>query len=120
MTLTNFRIAAWTLIVFNVVGTVATWTAHLDTPGTGNAHAIANGTNFTGPVVFVAVWIAVVLLTMVRGFARTIAIILMTLFALGFGFGEVTEFFQSNHGLGSGRWNIVLAASGVGLAIAAV
>ena len=61
MTTGRFRAAAAALITFNLAGTVLTWTAHLSKPGTSNAHAILNGTEFTGPLFFIAVWIAAAL-----------------------------------------------------------
>lgn len=55
MTINRFRIAAYILIGFNILGTLLTWTAHLQKPGTGAASAVADGTQFTGPLIFVAV-----------------------------------------------------------------
>jgi hypothetical protein len=119
MTLKNFRLAASALIVFNIIGTVVTWTAHLVKPGTSNAHAILNGTEFTGPLLFITLWIVFVLMTLIRGRAATVGAILMTLFALGYAIGETSQLFTGNVGLSSAKWHFVEAASVVGLAIAA-
>jgi hypothetical protein len=56
MTSSRFQLAAITLIAFNIVGTVMIWTMHLSKPGTSNAYAILNGTEFTGPIFFIVAW----------------------------------------------------------------
>ena len=117
MTLKHFRIAAAALIVFNVVGTAVTWTEHLVKPGTGDAHAIFNGTEFTGPLIFIALWTLFVVMTLNEGRVRFAGAILMTLFALVYTIGNTTELFKSNVGLGSSKWHFVLAAAGLGLVI---
>lgn len=58
MILRNFRVAAAVLILFNLIGTVITWTAHLVKPGTANTAAVLSGTEFTGPLVFLALWVS--------------------------------------------------------------
>jgi hypothetical protein len=123
MTLKNFRAAAEVLIVFNLIGTVVSWTAHLVKPGTSNVHALYAGTEFTSPVIFTAFWIVFVLMMLragVFGTVRTVGAILMTLSALIFLIGETSELFKSNVGISSGKWDFVKAASGVGVIIALV
>jgi hypothetical protein len=117
MTLKNFRIAAATLIVFNVIGTVVTWTQHLVKPGTSNAHAILNGTEFTGPLLFIALWTVFVSMTLTASRVRSAGAILMTLFALIYTIGNTAELFKRNVGLSSNKWHFVLAAAGFGLVI---
>ena len=120
MTLTNFRIVAVMLIIFSLIGTIVTWTAHLVKPGTPNTEAILSGTEFTAPLVFIASWMVFVLMTRIRGMVGTVGMVLMTLAALVFAIGETTELFKSNIGLNSAKWTFVLAASVVGLAIAVI
>jgi hypothetical protein len=119
MTINNFRIAASVLIVFNLVGTVVTWTANLVAPGTSKTDAILNGTEFTGPLLFIALWIVFVLMTLIRGVAAKIGVALMTIFALIFTVGETSELFKANVGVGTDQWTFVLAASVVGLVLGA-
>jgi hypothetical protein len=60
MALNRLRTATAALILFNVVGTIVTWTTHLTKPGMSNAHAILSGTEFTAPLIFIALWIGLV------------------------------------------------------------
>ena len=117
-TLGNFRRGAWVLIVFNLIGTLVTWTDHLAKPGTANAHAFIAGTEFTSPVLFTLLWIVFVLLTLRKSAIGRIGAILMTVSALVFLIGETSELFKSNVGLSSGKWDFVLGASGVGIVLA--
>lgn len=55
MTLSRYRAVAIAFVGFNVVGTVLTWIAHLQKPGTSLRNAIGSGTEITGPVVLIAV-----------------------------------------------------------------
>ena len=118
MTANRFRAAAWVLISFNILGTILTWAAHLQKPGTGAANAIAAGTQVTGPLLLVAVAIVAVVVTFStrRWLART-GIVLLALFGAGFAFGEITELFQHNIGISAGRWDVVIAASVIGAII---
>ena len=118
MTANRFRAAAWTLIGFNILGTILTWAAHLQKPGTGAANAIAAGTLVTGPLLLIALAIAALVLTFSarRWTART-GIVLLALFGAGFAFGEITELFQHNIGISSGRRDVVIAASVIGAII---
>lgn len=118
MTINRFRIAACTLVGFNILGTLLTWAAHLQKPGTGAANAVAAGTQFTGPLSLVAVAAIALGLTYTarRGLVR-IGVFLLALFGAGFAFGEITELFQHNVGISPARWDIVLAASVIGVVI---
>ena len=118
MTANRFRAVAWVLIGFNILGTILTWAAHLQKPGTGAATAIAGGTQVTGPLLLVAVAIVAVAVTYSarRWLART-GIVLLALFGAGFAFGEITELFQHNIGISAGRWDVVIAASVIGAII---
>ena len=118
MTLKRFRVAASVLIIFNVIGTVVTWTEHLVKPGTSHAHTIFGGTEFTGPLLFIGLWIVLVLLTLVHGKPRMIGVALMTLFAAVFTTGEFHELFKRNIGISTGKWHFVLGACVVGIPIA--
>lgn len=115
MTINRFRIAACTLIGFNILGTLLTWAAHLQKPGTGAANAVGAGTQFTGPLIFVALGVVALGLTYSarRALVRT-GVFLLALFGAGFAFGETTELFQRNVGISSARWDIVLAGSAIG------
>lgn len=118
MTANRFRAAAWTLIGFNILGTILTWAAHLQKPGTGAANAIAGGTQFTGPLLLAAVAIVAMVLTFsARRWLAGTGICLLALFGAGFAFGEITELFQHNVGISSGRWDVVIAASIIGAII---
>jgi len=117
MTLARFRIAAIVLVVFNLVGTVLTWAFELDKPGTSAAHAVAQGTEFTGPLLFVGLWVVLIALMWTHGRAATVSMWLMTLFAFGFAFGDLTELFKSNVGVSGTKWDLILAADVVSLAL---
>jgi hypothetical protein len=117
MALNRFRIATATLILFNVVGTVVTSTTHLSKPGTSSAHAIMSGTEFTAPLIFIALWIVFVAMMSTKGRAATVGLWLMTMFAAVFAFGDVTELFKKNIGVSSNRWHLILASDVVSLAI---
>jgi hypothetical protein len=118
MTTYRFRAAACTLIGFNILGTLLTWTAHLQKPAIGDANAIAGGTQFTGPLFLVALGKVALALTFSprRWLART-GIFLLAIYGAGFAFGEITELFQHNVGISAGRWDIVLAGSVLGAII---
>ena len=118
MTINRFRIAAGTLIGYNIIGTILTWAAHLQKPGTGAANAIAAGTQFTGPLILVG--IAIVALAVTFSARRRLAlggVFLLGLYGVGFAFGELTELFQHNVGISPGRWDVVLAGSVIGAVI---
>jgi hypothetical protein len=110
MTLTRFRDATIALIGFNLVGTVAAWTFHLTKPGTSAAHAVLAGTEFTAPLLFVAIWVVFAVLLSNASRAATVSLWLMTLFAVGFAFGDVTELFKDNIGVSAAKWHLILAA----------
>lgn len=118
MALHRFRLAAAAWIAFNIVGTVVTWTAHLSKPGTATTHAILQGTEFTGPLVLIALWIAAVALTYRTGRAAVVGVWLTTLFALVYAVGDVTELTKSNIGVSAGKWHAILALDALGLAVA--
>jgi hypothetical protein len=118
MTINRFRIAASFLIGFNILGTLLTWAAHLQKPGTGAANAVASGTLFTGPLILVAIGaIALALTFSARRALVRVGAVLLVLYGAGFAFGEVTELFQRNVGIGPVRWDIVLAGSVIGVVI---
>src|SRR5215469_11232149 len=112
MTINRFRIAAATLIGFNILGAVLTWTAHLQKPDIGVAKAISGGTQFTGPLIFVALGIVSFVLTYASG-RRLVntGVFLLGLWGAGFSVGEVSELLQHNDGISTGRWDVVLAGS---------
>jgi hypothetical protein len=116
MTLTRFRNATIALIGFNLAGTVATWTFHLAKPGTSAAHAVLAGTEFTAPLLFVAVWIVFAVLLSNGSRSATASLWLMTLFAVGFVFGDLTELFKHNIGVSAAKWHLILAADVLSLA----
>jgi hypothetical protein len=118
MTTNRFRTAAWALIGFNILGTILTWAAGLQAPGTGAANAITAGTKFTGPLLLVALAIVALVLTFSarRRLAGT-AISLLALYGAGFAFGEITTLFEHNIGISTGRWDVVIAASVIGAII---
>ena len=118
LTLGNFRLGASVLIVFNLIGTVVTWTDHLVKPGTANGHAFIAGTEFTSPVLFTVLWIVFVVMTLRKSAIGRVGAILMTVSALVFLIGESSELFKSNVGLSSGKWDFVLGASAVGIVLA--
>ena len=111
----KFRVTAGVLIAFNILGTILTWAVHLTKPGTSAASAIGGGTQFTGPLVLVAV--VLVALLMAGSGRRWLAVtgtVLVTLFAAGFTVGEVSELFQHNVGISAAKWDVVLAGAVVG------
>ena len=118
MTDNRFRFAAGTLIGYNILGTILTWAAGLQKPGTGPANAIGAGTQFTGPLILVAIAIIALALTFSarHRLART-GVFLLALFGAGFSIGEISELFQHNVGIDSGRWDIVLAGAVIGIVI---
>lgn len=115
MTINRFRIAAAVLIGFNVVGTILTWLAHLQKPGTGVANAIGGGTQFTGPLVIVAIAsLSLVATASPRRWPMRFGAVLIGLWGAGFTIGEISELFQTNVGISAARWDFVLAASVLG------
>ncbi len=118
MTINHFRVAAGTLIGYNILGTVLTWAAHLQKPGVGAANAITGGTQFTGPLVLVVLASAALALTFsARRRVAGTGVFLVSLFGAGFAIGEISELFQHNVGISAGRWDVVLAGSVIGAAI---
>jgi hypothetical protein len=118
MTINRFRIAAGLLIGFNILGTILSWAAGLQKPGTGLANAIAGGTQFTGPLVLVA--IAIIAMAATYSARRRLALVgvfLLALYGAGFSVGEVSELFQHNVGISSGRWDAVLAGAVTGILV---
>jgi hypothetical protein len=114
----RFRVAAGTLIGYNILGTLLTWAAHLQKAGTGAANAVTGGTQFTGPLILVVIAIAALAVTFsARRRVALVGIFLLALYGAGFAFGEVTELFQHNVGISAGRWDVVLAGSVVGALI---
>ena len=118
MTINRFRASAGILIGFNIGGTILTWAAHLQKRQIGAAHAIASGTQFTGPLILVALGIVAFIVTFSprRNLAAT-GVILLALYGVGFAIGEVSELFQHNVGISAGRWDVVLAGSVIGAVI---
>ena len=111
----RFQTAAITLIAFNVVGTLLTWATHLQKPGTSTLHALDQGTEFTGPVVFVALWCLTVAMSYRPRRVGSAGIILTTVFALLFTIGESTELAKSNVGITAAKWDVVMAAAILGV-----
>jgi hypothetical protein len=118
MTDNRFRFAAGTLIGYNILGTILTWAAGLQKPGTGPANAIGAGTQFTGPLILVAIAIIALALTFSarHRLART-GVFLLALFGAGFSIGEISELFQHNVGISQGRWDVVLGGAVIGAVI---
>ena len=110
----RFHTAAIALIAFNLVGTVLTWTVHLAKPGTSDMHAVGQGTQFTGPLFFIAAWCVFAAMSYARGRVAVVGTVLMSLAALGFAFGEVSELVQHNVGVSDAKWSFILGASVVG------
>jgi hypothetical protein len=118
MSIHRFRLAAGTLISYNILGTVLTWAAHLQKPGVGAANAIAGGTQFTGPLVLVILGAAALALTFSgRRWVAGTGVFLIVLYGAGFAVGEISELFQRNVGISAGRWDVVLAGSVIGAVI---
>jgi hypothetical protein len=114
----RFRIAAGTLIGYNILGTLLTWAAGLQKPGTGAASAITGGTQFTGPLILAAIAVAALAVTFTaRRRVALAGVVLLALYGAGFAFGEVTELFQHNVGISADRWDVVLAGSAAGAVI---
>jgi hypothetical protein len=118
MTANRFRTAAYALIAFNILGTILTWVAHLQKPGTGAANAIAAGTKFTGPLLLVVLGIVAAVLTFSahRWLAR-IGISLLGLYGAGFAIGEISTLFEHNIGISATRWDVVIVGSIIGAII---
>jgi hypothetical protein len=118
MTINRFRIAAATLIGFNILGTILTWVAHLQKPGIGTANAIAAGTQFTGPLILAALGaIALALTFSAHRILVRIGVVLLAIYGAGFAIGEISELFQHNVGISPARWDVVLAGSVIGAVI---
>jgi hypothetical protein len=118
MTINRFRVAAGTLIGYNILGTLLTWTAHLQKPGTGAADAIAAGTQFTGPLVLVAIAVVALAVTFsARRRLTLVGVFLLALYGVGFSIGEISELFQRNVGISPVRWDVVLAGAAIGAVI---
>ena len=121
MTLSRFRVFAIALVAFNIVGTVLTWIAHLQKPGTSLAHAFGDGTEFTGPIFLIVLSCIAFAMTYVsRRFVWVVGVAWLGLWGLGFAFGETTELFKHNVGVSSGKWDAVLALSVIGLVVGIV
>jgi hypothetical protein len=118
MTINRFRIAAAALIGFNILGTILTWVARLQRPGIGAANAVAAGTQFTGPLIFVVLGALALALTFAasRILAR-IGVVLLAIYGAGFAFGEASELFQRNVGISPARWDVVLVGAVLGAVI---
>jgi hypothetical protein len=118
MMINRFRIAAVTLIGFNILGTILTWIARLQQPGIGAANAVAAGTQFTGPLIFVVLGaIAVALTFSARRVLARVGVVLLAIYGAGFAVGEISELFQHNVGISPARWDVVLAGSVIGAVI---
>ena len=118
MTINRFRIAATALIGFNILGTILTWVTHLQKPDMGAANAIAAGTQFTGPLVLVALSAVALALTFsAHRILVPIGVVLVALFGAGFAIGEISELFQHNIGISPARWDAVLVGSVIGAVI---
>ncbi len=121
MTANRFRTAAWTLIGFNILGTILTWAAHLQKPGTSAANAIAAGTKFTGPLILVALAIVALVLTFsARQRLAGTGVSLLGLYGAGFAFGEIVTLFEHNIGISAGRWDVVIVGSVIGAIVGIV
>jgi len=114
----RFRVAAVALIAFNLIGTLITWAAHLSKPGTGAGHAILQGTEFTGPLAFIALWVACAFMLWANDRVATVGTWLLTVFALGFSVGETSELMKSNVGVSSAKWSTIIVLDVIGLALA--
>jgi hypothetical protein len=118
MTINRFRIAATTLIGFNILGTIHTWVADLQKPGLGAANAIGAGTQFTGPLVLVVLGAIALALTFAsRRIVARIGVVLLAIYGAGFAIGEISELFQRNVGISAARWDVVLAGAVIGAVI---
>lgn len=118
MTFSRLRLTAITLIGFNVIGTLLTWIAHLQKPGTSTANAIGGGTQFTGPIVLIVIGCIAFGLTLARRpIAASVGIALLGLWGLGFAVGEASELFQHNVGVTQGRWDVILVGAAIGMIV---
>jgi hypothetical protein len=118
MTANHFRTATWALIAFNVLGTILTWAAHLEKPGTSAATAIASGTQLTSPLLLVALGIVAIALTYsARRRLAVTGISFLALYGAGFAFGEIIVFFKHNIGISVGRWDIIIIGCAIGAII---
>ena len=118
MTINRFRAAAIVLIGFNLAGTLLTWATHLQQARTGAAHAILNGTEFTGPLILAATALVSLGLTYSgRRWLGPLGVFLIGLWGAGFAIGEISELFKHNVGISSVRWDVVLAGSAIGIVI---
>jgi hypothetical protein len=118
MTINRFRTAATVLIGFNILGTILTWAGHLQKPEVGAANAVAAGTQFTGPLILVALGaIALALTFSARRTLVRLGVALLAIYGAGFAIGEVSELFQHNVGISPARWDAVLAGSAAGAVI---
>jgi hypothetical protein len=114
-----FRILAGCLIVYNLAGTIGTWSDHLVKAGTSHAHAIMNGTEFTGPLAYVALWCVFLGLTFFGGRVRIVGVVLMSLAAFTYSIGQITELAKSHiDGLSTHKYHVVIGLTWVGLALA--
>jgi len=118
MTMNQFRLAAVTLIAFNVLGSLATWVAGLQNQKLGVANAIGEGTQFTGPLAFLFLACCALALTYTRGrITQRIGIVLIGIWGASFALGDLTQLFQHNDGISSGRWDVVLAGAVIGIVL---
>jgi hypothetical protein len=121
MTMNQFRLAALALIAFNVLGSVATWVAGLQNPKVGVAYALGGGTQFTGPLVLLFLACGALALTYTQGrITQRIGIVLIGLWGASFALGDLTQLFQHNDGISSGRWDVVLAGAVVGMVLGVI
>jgi hypothetical protein len=118
MTLSRFRVAAIILIGFNVIGTLLTWIAHLQKPGTSLTNAIGGGTQFTGPIILIAIGCVAFGMTFAhRPIIATVGVALLCLWGLGFAVGETSELFQHNVGVSPDKWHVIIVGAVIGLLI---
>jgi hypothetical protein len=118
MTMNQFRLAAVALIAFNILGSVATWVAGLQNPKVGVANALGGGTQFTGPLVLLFLACCALALTYTHGrITQRIGIVIIGLWGASFALGDLTQLFQHNDGISSGRWDVVLAGAVVGMVL---
>jgi hypothetical protein len=118
MMINRFRVAATAFIGFNILGTILTWVAHLQQPDVGAANAVTGGTQFTGPLIVVALGAVALALTFsAHRILAGIGVVLLAIFGAGFAVGEISELFQHNVGISSARWDAVLIGSAIGAVI---
>lgn len=117
----QFRLAAVALIAFNALGSVATWVAGLQNQKLGVANAVGQGTQFTGPLALLFLACCALALTYTRSrILQRIGIVLVGIWGAGFAFGDLTQLFQRNDGISSGRWDVVLAGAVVGIVLGTI